>query len=238
MEHTHTLVVAHRGLSGSEPANSLAAFAASAQRGVEAIELDVRSTLDGVIVVAHDATIANLRIERSDYESLAVHSPDLCTLRQVLEVLPPECMLDIEPKAPGFEAELLTELREFRSVDEFILTSFDDKIVARLKDLDPTLNVGLLLGKGKPRRPIRTRVSELFPTARLRDCQADFVAPHWKLLRFGFLGRMMRAGYPVYVWTVNADGRLRSLTTKAGVSAIITDRPLEAQRMRDEPTVV
>ena len=69
---------AHRGLYDSAagiPENSLAAFRRAAEHGY-GVELDVRMTRDGVLVIAHDANLlrmtgADLVVEECDYEELA-----------------------------------------------------------------------------------------------------------------------------------------------------------------------
>lgn len=48
---------AHRGLSASYPENTLPAFAAAIECGAQEIELDLRESRDGVLVVCHDATV-------------------------------------------------------------------------------------------------------------------------------------------------------------------------------------
>ncbi len=47
-------VVAHRGASRAERENTIAAFRAARRMGADAVELDVRRTRDGVLVVHHD----------------------------------------------------------------------------------------------------------------------------------------------------------------------------------------
>jgi glycerophosphoryl diester phosphodiesterase len=48
-------VIAHRGASRAERENTVAAFHRARQLGADAVELDVRRTLDGALVVHHDA---------------------------------------------------------------------------------------------------------------------------------------------------------------------------------------
>lgn len=50
-------IVAHRGLEAGVPENTLTAFRQSASRGIKIIELDLRTTKDGQIVVIHDETL-------------------------------------------------------------------------------------------------------------------------------------------------------------------------------------
>ncbi len=230
-------IISHRCLSGAEPENTLEAFRASVARGIEAIELDVRQTGDGVVVVSHDSAAGGGAIACSTYAELATQAPGLCTFAEALNTIPSQCPLDVEIKVPGIESAVLHELglrrgtRE-RGTGDLVVTSFRDETVARVKALDPRVCAGLLLGQGRPGKGMRARLSELFPARRLRRCSSDFVAPNWRLLRFGFLWRMARLGYPAYVWTVNEPELTRRLLRHPAVAAVITDLPLEAMALR------
>ena len=50
-------VAAHRGWSAKYPENTMAAFRAAAELGVDQIETDIRITADGELVLIHDATV-------------------------------------------------------------------------------------------------------------------------------------------------------------------------------------
>ncbi|HRE02257.1 MAG TPA: glycerophosphodiester phosphodiesterase, partial [Ilumatobacteraceae bacterium] len=54
-------VLAHRGASAAEPENTIAAFRRAAEMGADAVELDVRRTVDEVLVVHHDAHLPDGR---------------------------------------------------------------------------------------------------------------------------------------------------------------------------------
>ena len=49
--------VGHRGARAYEPENTLRSFKKAIELGVDAVELDVRKTKDGEIVVIHDADV-------------------------------------------------------------------------------------------------------------------------------------------------------------------------------------
>lgn len=53
----HVMVAAHRACWQVAPENSLAAIAACIAAGVDMVELDVRRSSDGVLVIVHDATL-------------------------------------------------------------------------------------------------------------------------------------------------------------------------------------
>src|SRR5512136_1719024 len=48
------LLMAHRGGEGRWPSNTLFAFEQAVRLGVDALEMDIQRTADGVIVVRHD----------------------------------------------------------------------------------------------------------------------------------------------------------------------------------------
>jgi glycerophosphoryl diester phosphodiesterase len=71
-------VTAHRGASGERPENTLAAFAAAVQLGVDWLECDAHLTADGHVVVIHDG-----RTGRTGDVDLAVAETSLAELQAV-----------------------------------------------------------------------------------------------------------------------------------------------------------
>src|SRR5215212_2876995 len=58
----HVQVIAHRGASRAEPENTIRAFRRAARMGSDAVELDVRRTLDGALVVHHNPGLPDCRV--------------------------------------------------------------------------------------------------------------------------------------------------------------------------------
>ena len=234
------LIVAHRGARGLVPfENTLEAFDKAVELGAHMVEFDVQRSLDGVLAIHHDDALPDGRLIgqvtmeelRADALARGFVAP---TLVETVDALAGRIRLDVEVKGCGYEAEVLAVLLDRLSLEDFVMTSFHDAFVREVKMLEPRVEVGLLLGVDAPRDPVRRRLSELFPAARARACRADFVAPHHALVRAGFVRRMHRAGFPVFVWTVNEAGLMNRLLA-LGVDGLITDRPdigLEAVLMR------
>ena len=57
MSHHRPLIIAHRGAAAEAPENTMLAFDLGFALGADALELDVRRSLDGELVVIHDATL-------------------------------------------------------------------------------------------------------------------------------------------------------------------------------------
>ena len=51
------VIFAHRGASAHAPENTLAAFELALEQGADGIELDVKLSADGQVIVIHDATV-------------------------------------------------------------------------------------------------------------------------------------------------------------------------------------
>jgi glycerophosphoryl diester phosphodiesterase len=66
------LVAAHRGAWGSAPENSLAAVAQAIDLGADIVELDVRATADGALILHHDATVDRMCNGSGDVQSLSL----------------------------------------------------------------------------------------------------------------------------------------------------------------------
>jgi glycerophosphoryl diester phosphodiesterase len=64
------LVFAHRGGSGLAPENTIAAFDTALALGADGLELDVRLSKDGVVVVHHDASLGRTTDVRGDVSAL------------------------------------------------------------------------------------------------------------------------------------------------------------------------
>jgi glycerophosphoryl diester phosphodiesterase len=74
------LLQGHRGARGLAPENTLAGFAVALAIGVDAIELDVALTADGVAVVTHDVALNPDLTRGPDGRWLAAAGPAVCRL--------------------------------------------------------------------------------------------------------------------------------------------------------------
>lgn len=73
-----TLVVAHRGSSGSHAEHTLAAYERAVEEGADALECDIRMTRDGVLVCVHDR-----RVDRTSDGRGSVSTLELAELAEL-----------------------------------------------------------------------------------------------------------------------------------------------------------
>jgi glycerophosphoryl diester phosphodiesterase len=65
------VVIAHRGAHRTVPENTLASLERAIELGVDYVELDVRRTKDGVLVLMHDASVNRMTSGKGKIEDLA-----------------------------------------------------------------------------------------------------------------------------------------------------------------------
>jgi glycerophosphoryl diester phosphodiesterase len=222
------LVIAHRGARGAtapnQPAdNTLEAFEAAIDLGADMIELDVRRTRDGHLVVFHDARVKTVPTSLLRYEALRVKGtksrPPL--LEDVLKLTKDRIALNLEVKEGGYVEETIALLRTF-GLERCLLSSFLDEVVVEAKALAPELRTGLLLATGF-RKALTTR---------LPASKADCLCLHHRLADSAGLASVEAAGTTCVVWTVNAPRAIDRYLNHRAVEGIITDRPALALERR------
>jgi glycerophosphoryl diester phosphodiesterase len=222
------LVIAHRGVWGpaapNAPAeNTLEAFEAAIDLGVDMIELDVRRTLDGQLVVFHDARVKTVPISSLRYDALKskhtkTHPP---LLTDVLDLTKDRIALNLEIKETGYVEDTIALLRQF-GLERCLVSSFLDDVVHEAKALAPELRTGLLVGAGF-RKALTTR---------LPSAGADCLVLHRRLADAAALAKAAAAGVPCVIWTVNTSRALDRYLGHAAVEGVITDRPALALERR------
>jgi len=75
-------------------------------------------------------------------------------------------------------------------------------------------------------------MSELFPRERLKRSHADFVAAHQQLARIRLLRYCAGRGLAAWVWTVDDEAEIARFIADRRVTALITNRPDIALRLR------
>ena len=232
------LIVAHRGHHKNCPENTLESFEAAIGAGADRIELDARKTKDGFLVVHHDGDISGRPLKELTFGELAEMAKgqnfEVPILEDVLKKNSQKIRFDIELKEEGYEAEIVSLVKKYLAKGEFFFSSFSETILRKIKELDPKIKTGLILGKEKPKNLIRTRLCELFPEKRFRSSQADFLIPHWGLIKYGLLLKRLRKDIPVIVWGVEREEDIRKLSDEEQVKEIITDEVELAIGIREE----
>ena len=217
-----TLVIAHRGDASNADENTMRAFRAAAEIGVDLIELDVQLTRDGEIIVNHDNTYRRVFGESRSVWQLTLEEAKALrgkktgeappTLREVLTECDPTVNFLVELKDnrhdPGLPQAVFDLFMELDCFDRCMVQSSSYKMLREFKRLSPDTRCGYILS---------------FALGHYSSLDSvDFFSLDSSFVTQKVLDRIHQAEKSLYVWTVNDDRLMVDMVT-LGVDALITD---------------
>ena len=234
--------IAHRGASGHYPENTRLAFTKAIEAGADMIELDCQLSRDGHVVVFHDEQLRRITGARGAVTSKTLDQlktfdigrwrkksfkdERILTLEEALEVLGGKVDLCLEiknyPKSlPGIELKILFILSHYDYLDRTIVSSFDYRSLARVRELAPEISIGLLFDSAVKQDP--------FDSA--KQLTATSLHVQKNLATREFLASAWEEGLDVHVWTVN-ELRDMDAFVSMGVQGVISDFPDRLSKLK------
>ncbi len=217
-------LIAHRGISRERPENTLPAFLRALELGADGIELDVRATKDGIVVVHHDEipratapdrSLAGRRIDALTFDELQGFSVDgaalIPTLAEVLAAMRGRLDVFVELKGHGIEGRVLDVIHASPAPARCAVHSFDHEAIRRIRSVASWVRAGILFDAA-PKDVV----------AEMRHADARDVWPREDLIDAPLVAAVQGAGGRVLAWTVNLPARALSLAG-LGVSGLCTD---------------
>ncbi|MCC5950757.1 MAG: glycerophosphodiester phosphodiesterase [Acidimicrobiia bacterium] len=231
LDHATPAAFAHRGGAAEAPENTMAAFEAAVASGYRYLELDVRTTADGELVVFHDAYVDRVTdgvgaLRDLRYGEVAELRVDgTATVPRLAEVFEawPGVRVNIDPKEGAAVAPLARLLLETGVLDRVCIMAFSD---ARLRRLRRLVGPRLCTALG-PSGMTRLRMAASgWPVGRPVGAVAQVPVRlgHRTLLDADVVRTARRFGLPIHVWVVDNPGEMHRLLD-LGVAGIMTDRP-------------
>ena len=151
------LNIAHRGGQYLWPENSMYAFEKAVEFGVDIVELDVRPTADGYIVVMHDDTVDRTcdakgrvdqmtlaQLQQLDYAYHFIPANEaepvfrgkgitITTLDSVFSRFPDVYFnIEIKPDLPDFAEKVIDLVRSYKMQEKVLLTSFHERVLKHI----------------------------------------------------------------------------------------------------------
>ena len=215
------LKIGHRGAGAYEPENTLRSFREAIELGVDAVELDVRKTKDGKVVVIHDAKVDKTTNGKGSVGELTLDEirqlvtekgEKVPTLEEALDFLDRKVKIIIELKETGFEEEVLRQIRGRGLESNVVIVSFIEEALRKVREMDEEVETGLIYVRHK--NPIRAAL----------DLKASYLLPLYRFTHTANLKQAHDNGLKVIVWTINNPEEV-SQYIKKGVDGIASDRP-------------
>jgi glycerophosphoryl diester phosphodiesterase len=236
------LLLAHRGLpSADRPENTLAAVRAAFECGADGVEVDVRRTADGVLVLSHDADLQRLTGRPSPVatttwptlrDTADAGGVPLATVEDVLVAAAGHrVVLEVKQPPPGLASVSGTALAvcaQLRSLEraglplDVTVSSFAPDVIAHVRRVAPAgVRTALL---GLPHAPSSSLLRQALASGH------DEVHPHVSSVAAApdAVRTAHAVGVAVVPWTVNGRRDLRRFASLQ-VDAVITDVPVAAR---------
>lgn len=220
------LVVGHRGWPTRYPDNTLSGLLAASDV-VDAVEIDVRRSADGKLVLAHDPELRGLVVSQTPWSEMMEldlgdgHHPIL--LDEALAALP-DTPIQFEvknwPIQPGYEPDhrLALETAQRARPDD-IVTSFNDDTLVAVRNSFPDVATGLA---------VMAPIALDLVVKQCLDAGHRALVPDSSLITTA-----IETDLDVYPWTVN-DGIRATELAELGVTGIITDDPGRMAHLRSK----
>lgn len=260
VDYKNIMRVAHRGGALLAPENTLAAFKVGITHQSNALELDLHLSNDGELMVIHDPLLertTGVQGEVSAYSAFELQQfnaaqgtsfsaeydfEKIPTFREVLELViatDDTLYLQVEIKVdqngnryPKIEERIIELLHEYQVVEQTVIISFDFPSLQRIKELEPTLQIGALISKQYfSAYPIKTPALVADDIAALG---AEYVGLNYQYLTPQLRDEFRRVGVKIGVWTVNETEAILKMAN-LGVDFITSDRPDLLKELLDKP---
>lgn len=252
------LVSAHRGGPGPGlPENAIETFARTYQAAPVLIELDVRRTSDGALILLHDATLdrtttgtgsvaavtqtalAGLRLKDSTGTVTPFRVPTFkATLGWASRT---GALLQVEVKDPIAVPAVVAAIREAGLVERIVMIVNQPEDALAIRELEPQLMVSVDISDAAVLEALAEEgmpLMHLLAFTGIKAPRADFnaaLASYGVEAIFGTLGRPGRRLDDSYL--ADGDGSEYAQLVADGVQLIATDRPIEAFRALQEANV-
>ena len=212
-------IVAHRGahLGRKQKENTIDAFRKAIELGCDYIETDVLQTKDGVLVCFHDRKIDAIPISRLTLQQLLKKTKrkgiELCLFKEYVSLYP-KIRLDIEIKETGYEESIWALIKDIPT-ERYVVKSFNELAIQRMRRLSREIRLGYLLGKIDHLHHIERAQKEL---------HLEFISPKLSLIDRSLSSLAERLGLTIWPWTIRS-AQDHQILENPQVAALVTDIP-------------
>jgi len=240
------MVIAHRGFSGQYPENTLSAFQAAIDIGVDAIELDVTLSSDRHLVVIHDDTLdrttdgtgkvkhrslAELKkLDAGSWFDPRFNYEKIPTLEEVLDLAGDRIKINIEIKpeiyepdhpSDSAETQVMSLVQSKNLIESVLISSFQPEILRRLGYLEHHLKIALLL---------ESFIDNEKDLSFFKSLNSVSLNPNFEKLSSDNIDSIHRNNFKVIPYTVNEESQMRRML-EWGVDGMFTNHPDRLQKI-------
>lgn len=242
------LVIAHRGGKGLAPENTIAAFTHALELGVDVLEMDLRQSSDGALIILHDRKVDRTTNGHGRADSLSLaqlraldagynFSPDgvsypqrsqgvtIPTLDEVFTAFPAmRFLIEIKDNSDTLALTFCQTIKHFQLENQVIVASFRDGPLAAFRRACPTVATSASSSAALT----FTLLHWLRLDAAYHPTHQAFQLPQrlgkLDLVDQRYVKRAHAHNTQLHVWTIN-DPEAMQQFIDIGVDGLITDYP-------------
>ncbi|RLI03835.1 glycerophosphodiester phosphodiesterase [Candidatus Bathyarchaeota archaeon] len=215
-------VVGHRGAAGLEPENTLRSIRKAIDLGVDSVEIDVRVTRDGYLVVIHDETVDRTTNGHGYVKDLTFNEirrldagkgEKIPTLEEVLNLTKGKVVLQIELKAREATEPTVHLIERNNAERDVIIISFMHDLLGRVHDLNSALRTGAIFFD------VQGDICQ-----RAINVHSEAIHVYYRNVNSELIENAHKRGLRVSVWSPDEIEDMREMIN-LGVDEICTNRP-------------
>ncbi|MGW7679161.1 glycerophosphodiester phosphodiesterase [Kribbella sp. NPDC054772] len=217
------IITGHRGALGTAPENTLRSFRKAVADGCDEIELDLRVSADGELVIMHDATVDRTTSGTGEIAALTLaeiraldagEGEQVPTWSEVVAAV--DIRIQAEVKAEAAVPLLAQSLKSDPALAaRTVVTSFHPEILVAVRELFPEVETGHIFGRTPEIREV---------IARTRAAGATWSMCGLAGLTAEGIAELHTAGLRATAWPV-PDAATLAEATALGVDGVTTDNP-------------
>ena len=238
----NTLIIAHRGASGSAPENTLSAFVKAVEAGADMIELDVHQTKDGVVVCIHDedlsrTTSGNGKVNKFTFNELQnfdagikfnekFKGEKIPSLEEVLKQIKLPLLIEIkkgEGYYHGIENKIFELLKKYDLKNQCVIQSFESSVLDKFRKLGGGIELHKLVTGNIPIIPLHID-NKLKTGSITKYSKFPAINPNYRFISKKLVNKLHHEGKKIFTWTVNNESDMLKMV-QYGVDGIITNYP-------------
>lgn len=223
------IIIAHRGASGYEFENSMAAFKKAIELKADMIETDAQKTKDGEIVLNHDNSIKKTTNQKGRLSGLSFtelknirlkNGDPIPTYQDLIDLCRGKIQINLEIKARNIEKTVIDITLKNRMIDDVVFSCFSFDALKKIREISSKARIAyLIIIQGS----FIARLN--FWMKKITDLGIESINPFHQFISSKLVHEAHKRDIKILPWTINDPKKIRTLIKEKQIDGVFTDYP-------------